>query len=244
MSGGNASGGFGGNIFASNTTTTLDRVRVTGGSASAGGGVANLFGTMAIESSLIDSNVTQPTGAGDLLDSAGGGIVNFSGPLATAAALTLRNTTVAFNQANRAGAIINSGSMQNSMTLDGVTVVRNTAGAAGTGGIYNEAGLFAVGSSVVANNTLAAGGAFVRLRRRRGLSQGWNVESADQCGFRQEPDLRNSGDAGFTAGLTSSGGDTDVVLPALASPAVNIKTPGDCQPCRRARRPSPAGPRM
>ena len=37
-------------------TLTLDRVRVTGGIASSGGGIANTGGTLTIDRSLIDGN--------------------------------------------------------------------------------------------------------------------------------------------------------------------------------------------
>ena len=61
--------------------------RVTGGSASAGGGIANA-GSLAIVNSLIDSN---------LAASAGGGILN-DGAVGAAAELDVINSTIAFNR--------------------------------------------------------------------------------------------------------------------------------------------------
>ena len=72
-------------------------MRVTGGSASSGGGVANRNGTMLIRNSLIDHNSALP-GGGD-----GGGVINFGGDLGAVAALTIENSTIAFNSANLAG---------------------------------------------------------------------------------------------------------------------------------------------
>jgi hypothetical protein len=221
VSGGDAGADVGGNIF-SNGTTTLDRVRVTGGTASAGGGVANVFGSMVIENSLIDGNETPLTGSAELTDAAGGGILNFSGPLGSASSLTVRNSTVTRNRAYRGGGIISSGNPQNLVTLLNATVAWNSAAAGGTGGIYNDAGQFVAGSSVVADNAIIAGGSSDCGGTPATSSQGWNVESQDVCGFLHPADLRNVGGAGLSGALQDAGGETDVLVPDTESPVVNL----------------------
>jgi hypothetical protein len=233
--------GFGGNIRNMGATVSLDHVRVTGGNASTGAGIANLHGTVLIDDSLIDANAAQTTGgASTVEDAAGGGISNHGDGLGSAS-LTLRNSTVALNTAYQAGGIVNYGNAQNTVTLENVTVARNGAGSGGTGGIYNGGGLLAVGSSVVANNYIF-NGPLSDCGGTESSSQGWNVESGDTCGFRQEPDHRNVGDAGLAAAVSDSGGETNVLAPNLDSPAINSKSPGDCLPADQRGTVRPQGP--
>ena len=84
-----------GGLIRNNGTLTLDRVRVTGGIATSGGGVANTGGTLTINRSLIDNN----TGGGD-----SGGLLNFDG-----GTVIVRNTTITGNSANQGGGFFSWG---------------------------------------------------------------------------------------------------------------------------------------
>jgi hypothetical protein len=233
--------GFGGNIRNTGATVSLDHVRVTGGNASTGAGIANLHGNMTIADSLIDANTAQYGGnVTSLEQAAGGGVANFGDGLGSAA-LTLRNSTVALNAGYRAGGLINIGSAQNSVTLENVTLARNSVGAGGAGGIYNDEGPLVVGSSIVANNTIFSSGAFSDCVGVEASSQGWNVESGDTCGFRQEADQRDVGDAKLATALANAGSDTDVLLPDLDSRAINVQADG-CQPADQREILRPQGP--
>lgn len=217
-------GFHGGNIRSQGGTVVLDRVRVTGGSAYSGGGVANQRGTMTILNSLIDSNRALQ-GGGD-----GGGVINFSGDAQVPgpAALTIQNSTIAFNQARLAGGLISYGVAQHTVTLNGVTVARNSAGDRGIGGISYDAatGTASAQSTIVAANSAqgipsnCGGGALA--------SEGSNVESGAECGFTQNTD-RNGVNALLPDALSDAGGETDVLAPAPISPAVDLNA--DAQTC-------------
>ena len=219
LSGGTATaaGGFhGGNVRNQGGNVTLDRVRVTGGRAYSGGGIANRNGQMPILNSLIDRNQA-PDGGGD-----GGGIINFGGDGGGAAALTVQNSTLAFNTARLAGALISYGNVEDRVTLDGVTVARNSGGDRGVGGISfgADSGVLSARSTVVADNI--AQGLPSNCGGGQALaSQGWNVESGTECGFTQEVDQRGV-DALLGSELVNAGGPTDVLLPSPLSPAINV----------------------
>ena len=118
---------------------TLDRVRVTGGSASSGGGVANTGGTLVVERSLIDNNAANIGGA----DS--GGLLNFGG-----GRVTVRNTTIAFNQAlpGKSGGYLSWGGPGNTALFEFVTLAYNTGG----GLNYSSGDTLQLRGSIVANN--------------------------------------------------------------------------------------------
>ena len=219
LSGGTATaaGGFhGGNVRNQGGNVTLDRVRVTGGRAYSGGGIANRNGQMTIVNSLVDRNQA-PDGGGD-----GGGIINFGGDGGGAAALTVQNSTLAFNTARLAGALISYGSVEDRVTLDGVTVARNSGGDRGVGGISfgADSGVLSARSTVVADNI--AQGLPSNCGGGQALaSQGWNVESGTEYSFTQEVDQRGV-DALLGSELVNAGGPTDVLLPSPLSPAINV----------------------
>ena len=199
----------------------LDRVRVTDGLAYSGGGVANRNGSMLIQNSLIDSN-RATDGGGD-----GGGIINFGGDGGASAQLTVRNSTIAFNTARLAGGLISYGHPLDSVTLSAVTVAHNTGTDRGIGGIALPAtGAFRIGSSIVADNEV--GGNRWNCGGPVPISDGYNVESGSDCGFKQPTDVQDI-DAGLSGKLENRGGGTDVVPTFNDSPAVNLK-PNECQP--------------
>ena len=87
----------GGNI-ANYASLRLDHVRVTQGRAGAGGGVANLGGTLVIEHSLIDHNLATSR---EVAAWAGASTASRT----AAGALMIRDSTIAYNGAEAGGGI-------------------------------------------------------------------------------------------------------------------------------------------
>ena len=229
---GTASGDVGGNISATGASVSLDQVRVTNGQAGTGAGIANRSGTMTITNSLIDGNTATATG---------GGIANGDGTMLGAASLTVRNATVTGNTAAQGGGIASLGDLTNALALQNVTVAANHTSGGGAGGISVAAGTFSMGSSIVAGNTRVPGGETANCGGTKANSDGWNVETTDECLNRQEPD-QVVADAGLRSDLDNLGGETDVLAPLVDSPAVNVKAAGDCLPTDQTGVTRPQGP--
>ena len=115
-----------GGIVVNRGTLTLDRVRITGGIASSGGGLANLAGTVTLTRSLVDAN-TATIGGGDA-----GGLLNFNG-----GTMTVRDTTLTGNTASNGGGAYHSwGDVGvNTATFERVTIAGNRATGGGSGGV-------------------------------------------------------------------------------------------------------------
>ena len=214
-----ATGFFGGNIAAAGATVTLDRVRITGGRAYSGGGIANRNGTMTISNSLIDHN-SAPDGGGD-----SGGVLNFGGDGLGAASLTITNSTVAFNSARVGGGVMQWGNDTDSMTLQQVTIARNTATAGAPGGLNIGQGTGHVVGSLVASNQGPLGDS--NCAGTGLVSDGFNVDSGVDCNFTQQTD-RSDQSPGLDTDLRNYGGQTDVLPFDTPSPAENIG--GTCAP--------------
>ncbi|MDA0164686.1 hypothetical protein OM076_30745 [Solirubrobacter ginsenosidimutans] len=214
-----AAGYFGGNIVAASATVTLDHIRSTGGRAYSGGGIANRNGTMTISNSLIDHN-SAPDGGGD-----SGGILNFGGDGLAAANLTITNSTVAFNSARVGGGIMQWGGDQDSVTLQRVTLARNTATAGAPGGLNISQGSAHVSGSIVASNQGPIGES--NCAGTGVVSDGFNVDSGVDCNFAQQTD-RSDQSPGLDTDLRNYGGETDVLPFDTPSPAENIG--GTCSP--------------
>ena len=140
ITGGDAGDGQGGGIR-NRATTVVNRTIVRNNEATDGGGLANLFGTMTVNNSLITLNVA---GIGNF----GGGIYSegdFQGPT-----LNVNDTTISNNQANADGGglyIVNEVA-----NIDGSTISGNRANDDG-------GGLFAAGFGSLINitNTTVSG---------------------------------------------------------------------------------------
>ncbi|MDA0138971.1 choice-of-anchor Q domain-containing protein [Solirubrobacter deserti] len=214
-------GPHGGALMAQSSTVVLNRVHVSGGSALSGGGIANRNGTMTIQHSSIEGNRASQ-GGGD-----GGGIINFGGDGGAPAHLLVRESTIAFNTARLAGGLISYPNPADSVTLEGVTIARNQGGDRGTGGVRIDTPWQAK-FTVIADNV--AQGLPSGCTGVPAISQGWNVESGNECGFAQEVDHRYA-DAKLAGALDLWGGTTPSLRPASDSPAVDIAMPGsDCAP--------------
>lgn len=173
----------GGGIWNGTGTMTITGSDISGntviGAAAAegGGGIFNAGGTLEINDCTINNNST--TG----MPSSGGGILNDMG------VMTISSTTFDGNSTIRAGGAIEDNSMTgNTLTLDDVTIINNSAGASPGnggglhitgdgnaeitnstfnansassegGGIWNGAGQMLVVNTTVSNNTVVGNGA-------------------------------------------------------------------------------------
>ena len=209
----NGGGFLAGGIVVNRGTLTLDRVRITGGSASSGGGLANLAGTVTLTRSLVDAN-TATIGGGDA-----GGLLNFNG-----GTMTVRDTTLTGNTAaNGGGAYHSWGDVGvNTATFERVTVAGNTAVLGGSGGVsHAPADTLRMRATIVAANTNGMGasncvGAIT--------SEGANLEDGTDCGLTGTGDRQQTNP--LLRPLADRGGDTDVLAPASGSLAIDGA--GDC----------------
>ena len=135
---------------------TLQGLTITGGTASAGGGIANLEGTLTLNHTTVTGNTANATGPG------GGGI--FSGTMGTGPVGT---TTLNFSQVNgntslsSAGGILNHAGtlILNASQVDGNTAAVGGGGvASGTGGLGgNSSSFLTVNLSQIDHNTSNGG---------------------------------------------------------------------------------------
>jgi hypothetical protein len=195
-----------GGVIRNSGTLNLDRVRVTGGLATSGGGIANTSGTLVVDRSLIDNNAATIDGA----DS--GGLLNFGG-----GDVTLRNTTIAFNQASpgKAGAYSSwsDDDVINRAVFEHVTIAFNSSGVD-----HRAIDELRVKASVFASN-----GASNCARAPQ--NAGFTVESGTGCGFTQQNEQAAVSDA-----LENLGGDTDVLRLLAESGANNLVPAAECGP--------------
>ena len=190
-------------------TLTLDGVRVTGGTATSGGGIANTGGMLTIDRSLIDGN----DGGSDA-----GGILNFTGGTAV-----VRTSTIARNVATVGGGFMSWGDpgAANISSFDHVSIVGNQARAAHGGVVHDSTrgDEIRLIRSLIAGNTAPTG--TPRNCGRPVSSLGYNVADSDECGLGADGD-RVVADARLGAGLENLGGETNV-WPLLAdSPAIDV----------------------
>jgi CSLREA domain-containing protein len=211
---------YGGNILVNTGAVLLaSEIRVTGGRAANGAGIALRGGTAQIASSLIDGNETTTVGG------TGGGILAAPlGPTSTAATLVLFDSTVTDNQASNGAGIATTTNAANTTTLERVTVAYNRSTGSAGGGLFADSvqGKFTVKSSIVAGNTGNLSQAAVVIGPSncgvfKPVDSSQNVEAQADCGFTTGSQNR---DAGLAAVLTPEGNTQ--VLPLLAgSPAID-----------------------
>ena len=186
---------YGGNILVGNTALLgATNVRVTGGRAANGGGIAVRQGRAAIATSLIDNNT-------------GGGILARRPPGRTARCSGSADSTVAFNAGGRD--VATSGNGNNTTTLERSTVAYNRD----SGGLFADAAqaAFTVKSSIVAGNTPVNCGVV------KPVDRGQNVESLSDCAFAAGSQFANPG----LASALSPGGQTPVLELLAGSPAID-----------------------
>ena len=197
-----------GGIIKNLGTLTLDRVRVTGGLATSGGGVANIGG--------MATHRAQPDRRQRRAGSDAGAILNFTGGI-----VVVRTSTIARNVANQGGGMSwGDPGPANISSFDHVSIVGNQARGA-HGGVNHADGRgdeIRMVRSLLAGNTAPTG--TPRNCGRPVSSLNFNVADSAECSLNGDND-RVVADARLGEGLANLGGETDV-WPLLAdSPAVN-----------------------
>lgn len=207
---------------------TLDNLTVENGSSTAGGGIFNLGGTVAVNDSTITENssignsgggvlnedgsftVTDSTIVGNSAQDEGGGIENVEGGI-----LTATDSTITGNSALYGGGI-DTGERGYSTVVDS-TIVGNSSTTGAGGGINSVQGVTELGASIIADNSgyegLNCGGSVVSI--------GYNLtnDSSGDCQLSQPTDVIYANPE--LGALAQNGGPTQTMLPIPTSPAAN-----------------------
>jgi hypothetical protein len=213
LSGGSAD--VGGALLVEDSTVTLSRVRVTGGTAQSGGAIANRGGTLNVTQSLVDNGFASQG------DGSGGGIANLGSAMFGSAALTVVNSTIAFNTARVGGGIVSTGDPGNSVTTTGATIAQNHGNDSG-GGVHIGAGTWLPQLTLVADNFQEQ--TPNNCTGTDATSQGWNLETGEECGFTLQTDKRRVVDARLATELGANDGPTLTLLLKPGSQALNIQS--------------------
>jgi len=214
--------GAGGNIL-NYGNLALDHVRVTGGRAYQGGGVANIGGALVIQHSLIDGNSARYSESG----AEGGGV--YSVTYDDGGGLAVYDSTIAFNTAQRgAGVAIRYSGQSEAFgvgALQRVTVARNVADESAPAGLLigGDARVI-VSGSLIADNVVNA----PDERRRapnpsncdplaRPIDGDGNLSNTGDCGFKTPP-----ADPQLSEELVGGLGETPLLTIPAGSPAVDL----------------------
>ena len=196
-----------GGIVRNSGTLTLDHVRVTGGHASSGGGIANTDGHLVVRQSLIDHNAADIGGA----DS--GGILNFGSAANVPHSIEVTDSTIAFNTASGAGGGVFAWGDANPPTgvvvLARVTIAYNSAGNFGAVGMAAGETMQIAQSVIGSNSPNSCAGTLP-------TSVDANFESGSACGFEHP-----NADLQLTDELTDLGGETDAIRMGARSDAID-----------------------
>jgi hypothetical protein len=228
---------FGGNIL-NYGHLALDHVRVTGGIAGQGGGIANLGnGTLFATHSLIDHNRAESTDALEI----GGGIYSRS---FESGAVVLEDSTVAENEAVQAGGIAvfpGEADVENAVVLERVTLARNRAHALAPGGILLDEDVTGLATgSIIAGNTAAPStlAAFAPTLSNCDVPPpvdgGGNISDTGDCGFATVADPQ------LSETLVDAGGETPVLTIGEDSPAIGLSRACEGSDQRDVTRPQTA----
>jgi hypothetical protein len=222
MAGGDAGiNDSGGNLQNLGGNVTLDHVRVTGGAANAGAGIANQNGSMTIRYSLIDGNQ-------------GGGIS--SSAITTApSSLVITDSTIAQNTGGPGLEFVENG-QPSTGRLERVTVALNTSGSDPGGIDVAPTGEVRVRASIIFDNQGDSG--LVDCQAPLPVSEGANLETEGDCGFAAPGDLETAS-PGLSPALVNAGGQTDVFSLSANSPAINRA--GSCTGADQRDLPRPQG---
>jgi hypothetical protein len=206
---------------------------------------------LTIEGSTIAGNLVSATAAGaGTTNASGGGIANFGELVIRRSTLSANAATAAgsntFNSA-QGGGISNANSPNVKVTIAGSTIAGNSASASGPGEVDAQSGGFSVfgsaftvrGSTIAGNsapiNANVAGGSGATFTstivsnplgggKNCGagvLSGGFNIESANTCGFNAPTDQVSTNPLLDPAGLADNGGPTQTIGLQHGSPAID-----------------------
>lgn len=170
----------------------------------------------------------------------------YGGGIFTNGDLDIANTSVISNTAGgNGGGIYMMTETQGKVTLQNSTLADNNAGNHG-GGIYKASGALGISSSTINNNVSQQSGGNIFMELEQGantevlgtivangdcvqnatISQGYNLESGETCGFDQASDQVNTDP--LLQALAANGGPTLTHLPGAGSPAVDAFASFDC----------------
>jgi predicted outer membrane repeat protein len=230
----------GGGIYNAGGTVDISNATIYSNTATtySGGGIYNASGTV---------NVSNSTFSGNTADEGGGGIYTFGGPLnitnstfsgntareggggvcCDSDVLNISNSTFSDNMAvlEEGGGIYND---DGTVNITNTTIYSNTAFLKG-GGIFNENGTTYIANTILAGNSAeTSGGNCYNGAEGTITSQGYNVESANDCGLSATGDITNSTTITTTLGtLANNGGPTWTHALQEGSPAVDQIPHGD-----------------
>ena len=201
------------------TATVEDSTFASNTATRRGGGFHNDAATATIDRSTFTGNSTATEDGAGILNRGGAGVVNLTNS-------TLSGNSAAFN----GGGLSN----EDTATLLNVTVTDNSATNAG-GGIEAQGGTLNVKNTIVAGNTLGGNCSDTVI------SQGYNLEDTNTCGFNQTGDqvnataslgpLQDNGGLTTTHGLLSGSdaidGGTNTGAPAADQRGVARPIDGD-----------------
>lgn len=229
---------FGGSALTLHNSTIANNVADARGGSEAGGGIVEGGGMYVELGSSTASSVSAVTVSGNVADasggapSGGGGIVEGGGLYIELDEQTavFSNMTVASNSARAPGGAAENGGIvegggiildlsESSLTLLSATVVGNSVNA--PGGIAEAGNIDRDPGGKIANSIVAGGqGPPGEENCDDPLeSQGFNLESSDQCGFHAAGDQINKDP--LLGPLQDNGGGIATMLPAANSPAVD-----------------------
>lgn len=226
-----------------NTTVNGNRIDARGGQGASNpnqaGGVAQGGGVwLSQEKTTTPSSVAGSTVAGNTADGSAGpgakeGVAQGGGVWAAASQgpLAVIRSTIASNVARlhtasagsaSGGGLWGAAAAPGSLALTSATIAANALDVSGAG--FAEGGnLFwskdvTIGNSIVAHG-LGPAGSENCSKPPEGASLGFNLESADQCGFHAAGDLTNRDP--LLGPLQDNGGPTPTMAPASNSPAID-----------------------
>ena len=217
----------GGNVLAqSSASLTLQRVRITNGRGTRGGGLATQGATrLEVSQSLIDTNTATASGANDV----GGGI--YIEGQTSATIVMIQDSTITANTAQFGGGIGVLNNTAQPPTLRGVTLARNVARGLGGGGIQAAQTGARIQGSILAGNTARfnTGSETVIVPSNCVLASaptddGGNVESDDTCDLTAAS--RVSTDPQLAGALDLNAQPPVLAIPA-GSPAVDFPACGE-----------------
>jgi hypothetical protein len=212
--------GNGGNILVGQgANLTLDHVRVTGGTALRGGGIAmQPASTLTIAQSLIDHNTA--TFASGVTSGDAGALLSVGNAKLAGNVLNISDTTIAQNNASQGAGIELTNNAANQTTLNRVTIAFNSGGTneLGNGVSTNDAESIKIGSSIIAGNT---GDGVPTNCDHKLTSTGGNIDTATSCGFAAPADKLGT-DPQLSTDLGAAGGETPVLSIPATSPAVDF----------------------
>jgi hypothetical protein len=226
-------------------TLTLDRSTVSGNSLIAiasgtattnasGGGIQN-GGSLTATRSTISGNTVSASGSTAANSGAGGGVSTTNGPGVT---MTLDRSTVADNlvavQAPSfvaGGGIQSAGTSGSSLTVTSSTISGNTASLSAN--LQYGAATTAIKNTIIAN-PLGGNSCSAAVS----VSQGYNIDSANTCGFNQSTDQHDT-DPLLASSLANNGGPTQTLLPQPNSLAIDkgLSSGGETIDQRGSQRP-------